>query len=278
MPGLKHNRLKYVLEQVPPGFLIDSRWLTANDVTKSSAHDYHREGWLERVARGVYRRPFPHADTQDIRDWKVPVLSAQWIMGYDFHVGGMSALTLEGHNHYLGLGRSSNVYLYGNVPGWLSKLRVDAHFLPRRRQLFGSEPIGIDDRDFDPTADNAPSPWNWPLRRSTPERAVFEALNELPDQESFHRIDMIFQGLATLRPGRLSNLLKLCKSVKVKRLFFLFADRHSHRWLAHIDRAEIDLGKGPRSLVEGGRYAAAYQLMVPYEFAGPPHEGDRDGA
>lgn len=278
MAGPIRNRLKYVLDQVPPGFLVDSRWLAASDVAKSSAHDYHREGWLERVARGVYRRPFPHADAQDVRDWKVPVLSAQWIMGYDFHVGGLSALTLEGRSHYLGLGRSANVYLYGDVPSWLAKLRVDAYFKTRRRQLFGSDATGIDDLAFDPAAENAPSPWNWPLRRSTPERAVLEALNELPEQESFHTIDMIFQGLSTLRPGRLGKLLLACKSVKVKRLFFLFADRHSHKWLAHIDRAQVDLGTGPRMLVEGGRYVADYQLMVPEEFARARHDGDADGA
>lgn len=278
MSGPNRNRLKYVLDQVPPGFLVDSKWLAASAVAKSSAHDYHREGWLERVARGVYRRPYPHADAKGIRDWRTSVLSAQWIMGYDFHVGGMTALTLEGHNHYLGLGGSTTVYLYGDAPSWLSKLPVAAQFLLRRRQLFGSEPVGIEDRDFDPTADNAPSPWNWPLRRSTPERAVLEALNELPAEESFHNIDMVFQGLSTLRPGRLSNLLMACKSVKVKRLFFLFADRHAHRWLGHINRAAIDLGKGPRSLVERGRYIAAYQLVVPHEFAALQDEGDGDGA
>lgn len=278
MSGPNGNRLKNVLGQVPPGFLVDSRWLAANHISKSSASDYHREGWLERVVRGVYRRPYPKASAKDPVDWKLAVLSAQWIMGYDFHVGGMSALSLEGHNHYLGLGRSANLYLYGDVPTWLPKLNFDAQVLPRRRQLFGAEPLGIDDQDFDPGAKNAPNPWDWPLRRSTPERAVLEALGELPDQESFHMVDMLFQGLPSLRPGRLGKLLQACKSVKVKRLFFLFADRHRHRWLVHIDRSSIDLGKGPRMLVKGGRYAAAYQLVVPEEFAVPCPEGAIDGA
>jgi hypothetical protein len=199
-------------------------------------------------------------------------------MKYDFHVGGMTALTLEGHDHYLALGRSSNVYLYGNAPKWLLKFPVDARFHLRRRQLFGADPVGIENLQFDPAAQNAPGPWNWPLRQSSPERAILEALNELPDNESFHKIDMVFQGLAALRPGRLNRLLKTCKSVKVKRLFFLFSDRHQHRWLPHIDREEIDLGKGPRSLVEGGRYAAAYQLMVPHRFARSPNDEDPDGS
>ena len=263
------RRLKFVLDQVPSGFLVDSRWLAASDVARSSAHDYHREGWLERVTRGVYRRPYPQPDSQERRDWNIPVLSAQRIMGYDFHVGGMTALTLQGQSHYLALGGSPSVYLYGDVPSWLPKLDLDAKFHLRRRQVFGSEQLGVDNRDFDPRAEDAPNPWNWPLVLSSPERAILEALNELPDQESFHVVDMVFQGLTSLRPARLSKLLTVCKSVKVKRLFFLFADRHGHSWLKHIDRENVDLGTGPRSLVEGGRYVAAYQLVVPAEFAVP---------
>lgn len=267
MPVPNRQRLKFVLEQVPSGFLVDSRWLKASEVAKSSAHDYHRKGWLERVARGVYRRPYPHADNQESRDWKIPILSAQWIMGYDFHVGGTTALTLQGQAHYLALGGNPNVYLYGNVPSWLPRLGLDARFHLRRRQLFGAQPLGIDNHDFDPQADDAPAPWNWPLVQSSSERAILEALNELPDEESFHAIDMLFQGLSTMRPARLEKLLAACKSIKVKRLFFLFADRHGHSWLKYIDREKIDLGTGPRSLVEGGRYAPAYQLVVPEEFA-----------
>lgn len=277
MHGPSESRLKRVLADVPPGFLVDSRWLTASGVAKSSASDYHREGWLGRVARGVYRRPPPQAGSTDVVDWKLAVLSAQWIMGYDFHVGGMTALGLEGHSHYLSLGRSANVYLYGDVPSWLPRLTLDAHLLLRKRQLFEPNGLGIEDSDFDPAVETAPSPWDWPLRRSSPERAVFEALNELPDAESFHKVDMLFQGLTSLRPRRLEELLHACRSVKVKRLFFLFADRHRHRWLAHVDRTAIDLGTGPRMLVEGGRYAAAYQLVVPEEFATLVSEEATDG-
>jgi hypothetical protein len=269
MDGQNSQILKSVLNQVPTGFLADTRWLTAQGVSRSSAYDYNREGWLERVAHGVYRRPAPHNEKAVSRDWRVAVLSAQHIMRYDFHVGGMTALTLDGSNHYVALGRSSRVYLYGNVPRWLTKLPVDAKFQPRRRQLFGSDPIGVDNRDVLSGMREAANPWVWPLVRSTPERAILEALNELPDDESFHVVDMVFEGLTNLRPQRLEKLLTLCKSKKVKRLFLLFADRHGHAWLRHIDRSKINLGTGPRALVEGGRYMPAYQLMVPAEFANP---------
>ena len=53
-----------------------------------SIHDYAERGWLQRVVRGVYRRPLPHSDqagrplvrTED--DWQLPLLSIQWIMGH----------------------------------------------------------------------------------------------------------------------------------------------------------------------------------------------------
>jgi hypothetical protein len=176
------------------------------------------------------------------------------------------------------LGREPHVYLFGNVPTWLAKLSLDAAIRTRRRQLFGSTMLGVENSDFSPSGADTASPWNWPLKVSTPERAILEALNELPEQESFHTLDMTFEGLANLRPRRLMELLTACKSIKVKRLFFLFADRHDHAWLPRLDRAAIDLGSGPRSLVEGGKLNSAYQLMVPPEFAQPSKREPSDGA
>ena len=103
---------------------------------------------------------------------------------------------------------------------------------------------------------------NWPLTYSTPERAILELLDELPDRETFHQVDMLVEGLFSLSPRRLQNLLKLCTSVKVKRLFF-FADRHQHAWLKHINKDAIELGSGNRVLVKGGRLDKRYRITVP---------------
>ena len=103
---------------------------------------------------------------------------------------------------------------------------------------------------------------------SGPERAILELLDELPEHESFHQADVLMEGLGTLSPPKLQKLLADCKSVKVKRLFFFFADRHKHSWLRHLDRKAIDLGSGKRMLVKGGRFDPKYMLTVP---------GDLDG-
>jgi hypothetical protein len=54
-----------------------------------------------------------------------------------------------------------------------------------------------------------------------------------------------------------------CRSIKVKRLFFFFADRHQHAWLKYLDKNAVDLGKGKRMLVPGGRLDPTYQITVP---------------
>jgi hypothetical protein len=51
--------------------------------------------------------------------------------------------------------------------------------------------------------------------------------------------------------------------VKVKRLFFYFADRHHHAWLKRLDKSAIDLGTGKRMLVKGGKLDPTYQITVP---------------
>lgn len=101
-----------------------------------------------------------------------------------------------------------------------------------------------------------------PMRVATHERAFLEMLDELPAQESFHNVDMIAEGLRTLSPRRLKTLLAHCSSVKVKRLFFWFVDRHHHSWLKSVDKAEFDLGSGKRMPVKGGRLVPTYLITV----------------
>ena len=86
--------------------------------------------------------------------------------------------------------------------------------------------------------------WLWPVRCSSPERAILEALDELPGSASFEHLDRIFEGLVSLRPEPLMTLLAACRSVKVRRLFFVFADRHGHSWRKYLDAERVAFGSG----------------------------------
>ena len=264
MAQQRQERLKPLLDDLPPGYVADAAWLTARGIDRKSILQYEQRGWLEKLARGVYRRPDTHRDVS-ARDWRRLVLSLQRVMGYDVHVGGRTALSLHGFDHYLSLGAETpRVYLYGDVPSWLARLPNADRFETRTLSLFGGSKTGVDG-----TGDEKQS--SPPQRRlnnlvvSTPERAILEMLNELPAHESFHNVDAIFDGLVNLRPRLLEALLKECRSVKAKRLFFVFADQHDHAWRQYLDPDDYDLGSGPRALVEGGRLHPRYDITVPQE-------------
>ena len=98
---------------------------------------------------------------------------------------------------------------------------------------------------------------------SAPERAVLELLDEVPERETFHQADVLMEGLRNLSPRKLQTLLVDCRSVKVKRLFLWFAERHNHAWLQKLDRKPIDLGSGKRMLVRGGKLDPKFNITVP---------------
>ena len=197
-------------------------------------------------------------------------------------VGGRTALELHGFAHYLSSEGPREVHLYGDerAPGWLGKLPIVTPFVfHNARKLFRAEPIAASLEGLKSAmAVDGPShqaqihgslTWryfgdgDWPIVLSTPERAVLELLDELPGEETFHQVDMLMEGLVGLSPKRTSRLLGECRNIKVKRLFLWFAERHGHPWLEHLDRDRIDLGKGKRMLVRGGKLDPKYQITVP---------------
>ena len=280
--GMTHQktpRLKRLLDKVPPGFVADTAWLRGQEgIDPKSIHEYVARGWLERVVRGVYRRPLPESAREPAdADWQVPLLSLQWIMEKDVHLGGESALDLAGYAHYLSLGNKPRVHLYGEVPSWLKRLPVRTQFVVHSRLLFGDARTGIMDASRDAqSGSHAVNIWRWPIKTSSPERAILEALDELPNGANFESLDKIFESLTSLRPKLLTELLIICKSVKVRRLFFVFADRHQHAWRKYIETSNVDFGSGPRALVKGGKLHPTYRIYVPAKFIPASNTEDAD--
>jgi len=271
MNQYRSKKLKPLLDELPPGYLADSAWLVARKIDRKSIHDYVKRGWLEPVVYGLYRRPFVNGVSAAVRDdWKVTVLSMQRLMGYDVHVGGKTALSTHGFAHYLNLNNKDTVFLYGtDMPSWLKRLPSPHEFEVRSRKLFSDELIEIENSyrqvqsSPDRTGTRLEASDKWSLLISSPERAILELIDELPNKESFHIVDSIFEGLVNLRPAELNRLLKSCKKIKTKRLFFVLADKHLHGWSKYVDPADFDLGVGPRALVKGHVMHPRYRISVP---------------
>ena len=263
----KLNDLERLL---PEGLLVDAAWLSQHGYSTGLRSQYVTAGWLQQPARRVYQRP------RGPLVWQQVVVSLQTLLARNLIVGGRTALELHGFAHYLQQ-QTTSVTLYGpdKPPTWLQDLEMDARFVYRNdARLFRKQRVSTRPHQLDAEAGPHPGrpdsivaqpwgPWGWPLMLSGPERAILELLDELPDKETFHQADMLMEGLSTLSPAHLQTLLGDCRSVKVKRLFFFFADRHRHAWLKRLDRSAIDLGSGKRMLVKGGRFDAQHLITVP---------------
>src|SRR6266536_2151558 len=127
-------KLNWLQRSVPEGLVADSAWLETHGYSRALRNKYVLHGWLEQVARGVYRRPapkLPGEDGQQKLRWQPVVISLQTLLGYPYTVGGRTALELQGFAHYLSSGRSPEVHLYGTgkPPGWVSKLSLDTRLV-----------------------------------------------------------------------------------------------------------------------------------------------------
>lgn len=268
------NRLE---KDLPEGLVVDAAWLEDRRIASNLRAYYVKSGWLEQPVRSVYRRP------RGRLRWQQVVISLQTLLlRTPLIVGGRTALELQGFAHYLSH-EIKTVHLYGpeKPPAWLKKLKLPQRFAYHNSAtLFRNDPITFGPGSLacdisDGSGRNLTrfqgsslatitwGQWDWPLTLSQPERAYLEMLNELPRHESFHQADMFMQSAANFSPRRLQKLLADCDSVKVKRLFLFFADRHNHAWLKNLDKEAIDLGKGKRMLVPGGRLDPVYLITVP---------------
>ncbi len=254
---------------------MDAAWLTRRGFSTSLRSQYVTAGRLEQPAHRVYRRP------RGSLGWQQVVISLQTLLEYPLSVGGKTALELQGFAHYLPM-TVREVHLYGpkRSPTWLETLPAGVRFICHndqklfRRSLKPTElgkltesSSAVANKTSDWVADNFTvqrlGQWDWPLLLSTPERAFLELLDELPKRETFDQADKLMSGLTMLSPRRLDRLLTDCRNVKVKRLFFFFADRHEHAWLKHLHKESFDLGTGKRMLVKGGKLDPKYQITVP---------------
>lgn len=273
MAELNREKLNQLQQVLPEGLLANAAWLRKHGYASNLVAYYAARGWLESPARGVYRR------RGATLKWQHVVASLQNLLELPVHVGGLTALDVQGKSHFLRLSGVQTVHLYSlePLPSWLSKLPLDDKFVVHRERLFaeteGTETAAPAHLARDAAASRTPpgigltqlnwGAYDWPLTYSTVERAYLELLDEIVAPDSIAHANLILQGLTTLSPRRLKTLLAACRSIKVKRLFFALAERHNHQWLSELDPKEFDLGKGKRQLAPGGKLHPKYLITLP---------------
>lgn len=257
------NRLlSRLLKEVPEGVIVPSAWLSTLGISPQLVRKYVASGWLTALAHGAYARPAVPVD------WQGVVLTLQRLVQQPVHVGGLSALNLQGLAHYLPLGGETRIHLWSHgkrptrLPAWVSAVSLPQQFVIRHQQLFDSAVQG-EGLVFVPTRVR-----DWGLAVAAPERAILEVLSLVDESvASFTHAAELFEGLPPLRPALVQQLLENCVSIKIKRLFLFFATRQDTPWSRKLRTERVLLGQGKRLVTRGGRLDKKFWITVPEAYS-----------
>jgi len=222
--------LKKALFDLPQGMPVSARHLKEFGISRQLAYRYVHYGWLKQLGYGYFLR------AGDTLTEKGAVASLQ-ANGVKVHIGGKSALALKGFAHYLSMG-GDTLTLYAHKSRKLPEWFQDRYMANLSNSILFKEPDVLKERYSVSRLDNEP---NAPFV-SEPERAVLELLDLVPKQQTLEEVKLIMESLHSLRSKKMQELLKACKKVKVKRLFWKVAEELQLPVINKLDKAEIDFG------------------------------------
>jgi len=188
---------------------------------------YVRAGWLERLARGVYRRPGEALAVH-------PTLTVLEALYDGLHVGGLTALDWHGVRHYVSA--RPTLQLYGahsaQLPSWFTE-RFAAEY--HRKRIF-------DDVDGAPAQVHRFGEGTDTPIVSDPERAWLELLSDVGVRHTLAEARELAEGVYTLRSAVLTELLRRCTSVKTVRLCLQLGREAQSPWLTKLPVHELPTG------------------------------------
>ena len=246
------TKLNQLLQAVPRNGVVTTARLQELGISPQLARKYVQNGWLRRLGVGAFAR------AGESPDWLGGIHALQSQLGLTVHVAAVSALELQGRAHFIPLGTGRRVTLVSdrreNLPQWFTAHEWTVTLLHRCLGLFSSLP---DDSttQFDCGG--------FSVRISPPERAILEELHLVQSNSALEHALLLMEGLSTLRPSMLQQLLVLCTSVKAKRLLLWAGERCRHSWMARLDVTKVDLGTGKRQVFKGGVLDPKYLITVP---------------
>ena len=245
----RNEKLKNLLDTWQPHTVVTSVQLNALKISPQHVQNYLKNGWMDAVAAGTFKRP------RDTLTWTGALHSLQTQLVLPVYVGAMSALAADGASHYVRIGHET-VFLFSApgvaLPAWFKSYQWGMGVSHTQTKLLPLD-LGMRDQYFG----------GFFLRASAPERAILECLHLAPAKVDLVECFQVVEGLLSLRPKLMQELLEACNSIKVKRLFLFMADKAKLPVMQHLDLGKISLGSGNRAVVAEGAYNAKYRMMLP---------------
>lgn len=261
----KYKKLSLLIKTWPNDVVAIQSWLENQGISRQLARKYCQSGWLEKIGQGAYIR------AGDKVSWLGGLCTLQQQALLPIHVGGVTALGLQGYGHFIPLGKKEKVYLYDHdkrrvrLPNWfIQQFSEEVEIIYVHRNLFDLKEL---------VALKKHEEGNIDILISTPERAILEVIEGVPNQFSYEHAYYLMEGLQTLRPRLLQQLLEACLSIKVKRLFLHLAELCHMPWFKRLAICEINLGRGKRIIGTAQVFDEKYNIVVPRP---PTEEGYKE--
>ena len=245
----EQNKLERIL---PLGLVATRAYILAQGIERHRFDNAVKSGKLKAVSRGVYIREGLPITWQGVMS-SLARLNPE----NPAYVGGVSAIQLSGFGHYVQDLTVVHVYSNSPKPSWIDGLDLSVKF-----KWHGCKRLW---RDLDVDVLQVQQ-WRDDVSvyfQASVEQACLELLSGVPHSVSFEYADMLFQGLTSMSPKRLDGMLKRCNSIKAKRLFFWYAQRHNFQWSKKLKSSDYDLGSGKRVIAEQGRLDNELMITVP---------------
>ena len=248
------TKINSLIQSLPRGSILLPSWLLSQGYSYELQQSYRKSNWLKSIGKGAMLK------SGDPLVFTGALSALQNVENLNIHIGGRSALELQGLAHYLQINNPETTLFLNSrakLPVWFENNDWNTKIKLFRLSLFENETLGMTDfQDGELT-----------MKISNPARAIIECLALCPDKFPLSESFELMEGLASLRPAKVQELLENCKSLKVKRLFLHFAEKANHSWFKYLDTSKINLGVGNRSLVESGVLVSKYKLVLPNELA-----------
>jgi Transcriptional regulator, AbiEi antitoxin, Type IV TA system/Transcriptional regulator, AbiEi antitoxin N-terminal domain len=245
--GIKLQKLM----NFPDGLVLTASYLSSQGFGPQLLAQYKKSNWLASIGDGAYAR------YGDKVDWQGALSAMQNQLKLTVHCGARTALELQGYSHYV-VSTQRDVFLFGSsgqkLSRWFKKNDWDINVTYKMTSLF---PDNLQDSYV------SFSVGSFTISISSPERAAMEMLYYVPAKQGFDEAARIMESLLTLRPVLVQKLLEACASIKVKRLFLYLAQAAKLPFVAKLDLTKVNLGKGDRTVVKGGRLDSKYRITVP---------------
>jgi len=244
---------------LPYGQLASRYHLMEKGLSSHTLDNYLKSGKLEKVVPGFYKHP------ESRLSWKGVVASLPELVNGPVAIGGLTSLELQGFAQYLFLNKQQRVHLYSPES---CSVRLKQVFRQMEVELCWHKTGRLWKKGWPGTDALRQHQWRDDTAAmviSTPEQAILEVLMSLPEEISFEHAEQLMQGLTQLSPRKLESLLQSCKSVKVKRLFFWFADRFTYPWCNKLNSNDYDLGSGKRVIALAGKLDGRFNITIPKE-------------